>query len=108
MPTELLVIVVVKGLAELAGMFLLGRGLLYILAGAHRERNVFYQVLSVVTDPLIKATRFLTPRIVIDRHIPYVAFILVVWIWVGAVFWALPQACGRVDCSAFIERKRAE
>jgi hypothetical protein len=108
MPIELLAVVAVKALAELAGMFLLGRGLLFILAGAHRERNVFYQILAVVTNPLIKAVRFITPRVIIDRHIPYVAFLLVVWIWIGAVFWALPEVCGRVDCSALIERKRSE
>ena len=110
MQLELLAVVVVKALAELAAMFLLGRGLLYILAGAHRDKNVFYQILSVVTNPVLKATRFITPNLVIDRHIPYVAFLLVVWIWIGVVFWALPEVCGsgRVDCSDFIERKRVE
>ena len=32
MATELLIVVIVKALAELAGMFLLGRGLLYVLS----------------------------------------------------------------------------
>jgi hypothetical protein len=109
MQTELLLIVVPKALAELVAMFLLGRGLLYILAGQNRDKNVFYQILRIVTDPIIAATRFITPKVVIDRHIPYVAFLLVVWIWIAVVFWALPEVCGsgQVDCSEFLGRKRA-
>ena len=110
MPIELLAIVVVKALAELAAMFLLGRGLLYILAGQKREKNVFYQILTIVTNPVIRFTRVVTPKFVIDRHIPFVAFLLVAWIWIGVVFWALPEVCGsgQVDCSALLERKRGD
>ncbi len=107
MQIELLLVVMVKALAELAFMFLAGRGALYILAGAKRERNIFYQVLKVVTDPVIKAARFLTPRIVVDAHIPFVAVMLVAWIWLAIVFWALPAMCSSgYDCSALIERKQ--
>ena len=86
MQTELLLVVIVKALTELAGMFLLGRGLLWVLAGRKRMDNVFYQVLAVVTDPLIRATRFLAPRMVLDSHIPVVTFALVAWIWLAIVF----------------------
>ena len=110
MPIELLLVVIAKALAELAGMFLLGRGLLYLLAGHKRGGNMFYQVFCIVTDPLLRATRWITPRVVVDAHIPYVAFGLVVWIWLALVLWALPEMCGsgRFDCSALLERKRAD
>jgi hypothetical protein len=106
MQPELLAVVIVKALMELAGMFLLGRGLLYLLAGAKRDQNLFYQVICVVTNPVIKATRWITPRVVLDRHIPYAAFLLVLWIWLGIVFWVLPEMCasGRVDCTPLLER----
>jgi hypothetical protein len=106
MQTELLLVVIVKGLAELAFMFLLGRGALYILAGHKREGNIFYSVLRVVTDPVIRFARFLTPRIVVDAHVPFVAVLLVAWIWLAIVFWALPAMCASgYDCSSLIERK---
>lgn len=106
MQTELLVVVIVKALAELAGMFLLGRGALYLLAGAKREKNVFYQVLCVVTDPVLRFTRWITPRAVLDRHIPFAAFLLVAWLWLGIVFWLLPEMCGSgsVDCTPLLDR----
>jgi hypothetical protein len=106
MALELLLLVIIKALAELAFMFLLGRGALYILAGNKREGNIFYSVLRVVTDPVIRFTRLLTPRIVVDTHIPFVAVMLVSWIWLAIVFWALPAMCASgYDCSALFERK---
>ena len=107
MAIELLAVVIVKALAELAFMFLLGRGALFILAGATREGNIFDGILKVVTDPVIRVARFLTPRVVVDAHIPFVAVLLVVWIWLAIVFWALPAMCSSgYDCSPLIERKR--
>ena len=107
MPIELLLLVVVKALAELAFMFLLGRGVLYILAGAKREGNIFYGVLKVVTDPVFRIARLVTPRIILDAHIPFVAVVLVAWVWLAIVFWALPAMCSSgYDCSTLIESKR--
>jgi hypothetical protein len=110
MPTELLLVVIAKALAELAGLFLAGRGLLYILAGRRRAENIFYQVFCILTNPLLKAARFVTPRIVMDKHIPVVALVLLLWIWLAIVFWVLPQMCGSgsYDCSTLLERKRAD
>ena len=108
MAPELLLLVIVKALAELAFMFLLGRGILYILAGRKREGNLFYQILRVVTDPVIRAARWVSPRFVIDAHVPFVAVALLAWIWIAVVFWALPAMCesGKYDCSTLLERKR--
>ena len=110
MQTELLLVVIVKALAELAGMFLLGRGLLWVLAGRKRMDNIFYQVLSIVTDPLLRFTRWVAPRVVLDSYIPAIAFGLVLWVWLAIVFWVLPEMCasGQYDCSALYERKLAD
>ena len=107
MATELLAVVIVKALAELAGMFLAARGLLYLLAGMKRMDNVFYQVVAIVTDPLIRAARWITPRVVLDSYIPAIAFGLVAWVWLAIVFWILPEMCSSgYDCSSLLERKR--
>lgn len=110
MQTELLLIVVAKALVELAGLFLLGRGLLYILAGRKRADNIFYQLFCIVTKPVLRAARFVTPRIVMDNHMPMVAFVLMLWIWLAIVFWVLPEMCdsGHVDCTSLLQRKHAD
>ena len=85
MQTELLLVVITKALTELAALFLAGRGLLYVLAGRRRAENIFYQLFSILTNPVLRAVRWITPRIIIDRHIPFVAVVLLFWIWIVLV-----------------------
>ena len=108
MQTELIIFVAVKALLELAGLFLFGQGVLYLLAGRDREQNWFYQLFRVLTSPVTKFTRFLTPKVIVDRHVPYVAFLLLIWAWLFLVFWLLPELCGSgaVDCRPLLERKQ--
>lgn len=82
---EILIISVLKMLVEIAAYSLLGQGLLALLAGARREQNVFYRVLKTITSPVLRAVRSITPRFVIDAHIPVVAFFLLFWIWVALI-----------------------
>jgi hypothetical protein len=78
----LLVVSSVKLVAEIALMALAGQWLLGLLAGSKREGNVFYKLLEVVTRPFVKAVRFVTPRVVLDRHIPLAAFVALAMLWV--------------------------
>lgn len=79
----LTVVVILKALTEIAGLALLGQGILYVLAGANREQNLFYKTLKAVTAPIVRATRFITPRFVPDRHIGVAAFFLMVGLWLA-------------------------
>ncbi|MEW6131606.1 MAG: hypothetical protein AB1591_00360 [Pseudomonadota bacterium] len=81
--TEILILSIVRLLVEIAGYSLLGQGLLYVLAGARREQNMFYGILKTITSPVVRAVRFITPRFVVDAHIPFVAFFLLFWFWVA-------------------------
>jgi hypothetical protein len=80
--TELFAVSVFRALVEVAGLFLLGQGLLYLLAGARRESNMIYQLFQIVTRPVIRLVRLITPGIIVDRHIPVVAFFLLFWLWI--------------------------
>ena len=82
MPTDLLLVTIAKALVELAGLFILGQGLLYVLAGRNRDANFFYQLLQTLTRPVYRLVRFITPKIVVDRHIPMAAFVVLFWLWV--------------------------
>ena len=76
-------VVMLKALAEVAGLALLGQGILFVLAGAHREQNPFYKLLKTVTSPIVRAVRFITPHFVPDRHIGIAAFFLVAGLWLA-------------------------
>jgi hypothetical protein len=75
---------IVKLLAEIALLALLGQGVLALLAGAKRDQNLFYQLLQVLTRPFVRGARFITPKVVIDRHLPIVAFLLLFFVWLVA------------------------
>lgn len=80
----LAVAIAVKLVAEIALLALLGQGLLGWLAGARKDQNIFYQILRIVTRPFVSAARSLSPNVVLDRHVPLVAFWLLVFVWLGA------------------------
>ena len=74
----------VKLLAEIASLALLGQWVLGLLSGPARERNPIYRVLQLIAQPWVKAARWISPRVVLDRHLPLVAFAVLLLIWGGA------------------------
>jgi hypothetical protein len=83
MPFEITLISIIRALFEVAGMMLLGRGLLWLFGPKARKGNFVYDLLTVGTKPFMDVTRKITPRIVRDAHIPVATFFLVFWIWIG-------------------------
>jgi hypothetical protein len=73
-----------KLVAEIALMALAGRFLLGLLAGQQRQGNLFYQLLEILTTPFVKGVRLITPRVVLDRHIPLATFLLLSMVWLIA------------------------
>ncbi len=84
----------IKLVAEIALMALIGQFLLGLLAGAKRDSNLFYGVLDVLTRPFVKLTRLITPRVVLDRHVPLAAFFLLALIWIVATGYKINLCVG--------------
>lgn len=82
----------VKLIAEIALMALLGQGVLGLLAGAKKEHNLFYQILQIIGRPFVVVARFLTPSFVLERHVPLVAFLLLLFVWFAATVMRI-QIC---------------
>jgi hypothetical protein len=78
----LLTIVILKSLIELSLMFIVGRFVLGLLAGAKRQTNVFWQLLDVAAKPSLWLTRKLSPKLILDQHIPLAtaSWLLVAWV----------------------------
>jgi drug/metabolite transporter (DMT)-like permease len=77
------IIVILKALTEVAGVAMIGQGVLWVLTGAKRDQNVVYGIFKTLTSPVMKATRAITPRVVLDQHLGLVAFFLLVVIWLA-------------------------
>jgi hypothetical protein len=80
----LTLILAVKLIAEIALMALFGQWVLGLLAGQRKATNLFYQVLELIGRPFVVVARFVTPKFVLERHLPLVAFLLLGFVWVLA------------------------
>lgn len=81
----LLLAIILKALVEVAFLIMLGQGILFIFAGAMRDRNLVYRLFAAATQPIMKAARFITPRFVVDQHVWLVAVFLLIVLWVLAL-----------------------
>lgn len=79
---ELLILSILRVLVEVAMLALLGQGAVGLLAGARRHANPVYQVFQIVTRPVIRIVRAITPRLILDKHLPFVAFFALFWLWI--------------------------
>lgn len=79
---DLLILSILRALVEVALLALLGQGAVGLLAGAKRHTNPIYQLFTVITKPVMRVVRFITPKPIMDKHLPYVAFFLLFWFWI--------------------------
>ncbi|WP_302175373.1 hypothetical protein [uncultured Hydrogenophaga sp.] len=91
----LLLISSLKLIVEIALLSLFGQWVLGLLAGQKKDSNVFYKLLEVLSKPFVQIARLITPKVVIDRHVPLVAFLLLVFAWL-IVTWSKVNHCIRI------------
>ena len=89
-------VIILKALVEVALFAFMGQGILYVLAGASRDRNVVYGILKTLTSPITKFTRLVSPRFVVDQHIGLLAFFLLVMAWAGLTLAKINLVLGAV------------
>ena len=75
------------------GLCLIAQGFLYLITGQSRATNPIYQLFAVVTRPVIRLARAITPKAIIERHVPFVAFLLLFWLWIFLA-WAKRYLAG--------------
>jgi uncharacterized protein YggT (Ycf19 family) len=83
---QLLILALLRALVEVTLLFLAGRGLLALLAGQRRDGNTIYKLFVIVTAPVLRLVRRLVPRQIIDRHLPFVAFGVLFWVWIALAY----------------------
>lgn len=73
-------VIVLKGINEVALMALLGQGALFVLAGSKRDTNIVYSILKTITAPIMKLARLIAPRFIVDQHIGFLALFILLLI----------------------------
>jgi uncharacterized protein YggT (Ycf19 family) len=70
-------------LVLVAGLALFGQFITGIFNWRVREQNLVYKLFQVIASPAVKLIRLITPKVVLDQHIPIAAFMVLVF----AYFW---------------------
>lgn len=81
-----LMLALLHELVKFAGLVLLAQGLVFVLSFGRHEGNPIYRFLRFVASPVTGLVRRITPAVVVDRHVPLVAFMLLFWAWVALIF----------------------
>lgn len=82
----LFLVTLLRALVEVAGFALLGQAVVGLLSGRRRQDNFVYRLFRVVTRPAVRAVRAIMPAVILDRHIPVVAFFLLLWLWLALAY----------------------
>jgi hypothetical protein len=71
-----------------------------LLAGAKRNTNVFWQLLDVAAKPALWITRWVSPKLILDQHIPLAAasWLVIAWVLVVKVKIDLCMQLGALAC----------
>ncbi len=77
---------IIKAVLEIAGMALIAQFAIGIFAWGRRKQNPVYQLFQVITSPFTRLTRLVTPKFVVDQHIPLATFFLLFVIWLVVLF----------------------
>ncbi len=77
----LLAVTILKAVVEVALFALVAQAILYVFAGATRDKNFVYGIFATLTRPVHKAVRFITPRFIVDAHVGFVSFFLLAVLW---------------------------
>ena len=108
---NLLLLQVLKAIVEIALMFFFARGLLvlFFLPARHKlDTNFVYQLFVKGTQPFVKAVRHVTPKFVLDRHLPFAACGLLFACWLGLTIGKV-QLCAdnlaHQACAALAEKR---
>lgn len=88
----LAIITTVKLVTEIGGLALIAQCLLGFLAGDRREGNLCYRILVIMGKPFVLLARGLTPRLVLSRHLPLVALLMLSFLWLGVTILKI-QTC---------------
>jgi hypothetical protein len=77
------VVVTLRVLVEICLFALIGQGVLAVLPGVDRQKNLFYLILKTIASPGWRFARWVSPRFVLDHHVGWVALFFLGMLWLG-------------------------
>lgn len=92
-----LTLIILRTLLLVALLALVGQLAVGMFNWRRRHENVIYQFLAVVARPVVRLARLLTPRLVLDQHVPLVAFLLCLAGYFALGLWHRDVCLGEIE-----------
>lgn len=99
-------LLLLQTLVLVAGLALLGQGLVGVFNWPRRRQNLVYRLFEVIASPVVKLVRLVTPKIVLDQHIPIATFMVlfIAYFWLGFEHRASCRAdVSQAGCEKWVE-----
>jgi uncharacterized protein YggT (Ycf19 family) len=99
-------LLVAQTIVLVAATALLGQAMVGIFNWRARQQNVIYKMFELVASPFVKLIRLVTPKIVLDQHIPIATFmvLLFAYFWLGFEHRASCRAdVSQAGCEKWVE-----
>lgn len=77
----LFIVSIIKALVEVAAISIVAQMIVGLFSPSTREKNPIYQLFGIITKPVNALVRKITPKQIIDGHIPLVSFFLLLVLW---------------------------
>jgi len=82
-----MLLLILQTLIMVAGLSLFGQLVVGIFNWNRRHENFVYQLFSILTRPFVRVVRLITPRVVLDQHVPLATFLLLLIGYFAIGFW---------------------
>jgi len=82
-----MILLVLQTLILVAGLSLFGQFIVGMFNWRRRHDNFIYQLFGILTGPVVRLVRVVTPRVVLDQHVPVVAFLLLLFGYLVVGLW---------------------
>ncbi len=83
----MLLISIAKALVEIAAMSIAAHMIVGLFSPSNREANPIYRLFTVITQPIHTLVRRISPRVVLDAHIPLVSLFVLALLWLGLLIF---------------------
>ena len=82
-----LFLLILQQLILVAALALAGQFIVAIFNWNRRHENFVYQLFAILTRPLVRLVRLVTPRVVLDQHVPLATFLVLLIGYLAVGFW---------------------
>jgi uncharacterized protein YggT (Ycf19 family) len=103
-------LLVLQTLLLIAGLALFGQLLVGAFGWGRREQNPVYQLFAIVAKPATGLIRAITPRVVLDRHIPIATFMVCLVAYFAVGFYhrdVCLSDLGQKGCEKWVQARAA-